>query len=195
MGGKIEVKESENKDFNFAKQFLRPRQSGAHGTCHACHTLDTPLPPVLQDRQNILYCFLQTSTSELKSQTVHWWMFHQNYNQRELKRQDRLPLLRCETEHRFKPAACWFDLDKFISCAVFIDWRLLWLLPASTICLVDVFYKRKKTMNIFVLTLRQWCSNFLARGPHLSFRNPSRATRINNRNKNSLKNSLLWLKC
>jgi len=27
----------------FAKQFLRPRQSGAHGTCHACHTLDTPL--------------------------------------------------------------------------------------------------------------------------------------------------------
>ena len=27
----------------FAKQFLRPRQSDAHGTCHACHTLDTPL--------------------------------------------------------------------------------------------------------------------------------------------------------
>jgi len=27
----------------FAIQFLRPRQSGAHGTCHACHTLDTPL--------------------------------------------------------------------------------------------------------------------------------------------------------
>jgi len=27
----------------FSKQFLRPRQSGAHGTCHACHTLDTPL--------------------------------------------------------------------------------------------------------------------------------------------------------
>jgi len=25
------------------KQFLRPRQSGAHGMSHACHTLDTPL--------------------------------------------------------------------------------------------------------------------------------------------------------
>ena len=29
--------------------------------------------------------------------------------------------------------------------------------------------------------------SFLARGPHLSFRNPSRATRTNNLNKNSLK--------
>jgi len=27
----------------FAIQFLHPRQSGAHGTCHACHTLDTSL--------------------------------------------------------------------------------------------------------------------------------------------------------
>jgi len=35
--------------------------------------------------------------------------------------------------------------------------------------------------------LWQWYSNFLARGPHLSFRNPSRATRINHLNKNSLK--------
>ena len=35
--------------------------------------------------------------------------------------------------------------------------------------------------------LQQWCSNFLARGAHLSFRNPSRATRINNLNKNYLK--------
>jgi len=43
MGRKLEVKETVNKDFNFAKQFLRPRQSGAHGMCHACHTLDTPL--------------------------------------------------------------------------------------------------------------------------------------------------------
>jgi len=38
--------------------------------------------------------------------------------------------------------------------------------------------------------LRQWCSNFPARGPYLSFRNPSRATRINHLNKNSLKNYL-----
>jgi len=30
----------------------------------------------------------------------------------------------------------------------------------------------------------QWYSNVLARGPHLSFRNPSRATIINNLNKN-----------
>ena len=43
--------------------------------------------------------------------------------------------------------------------------------------------------------IQQWCSNFLARGPHLSFRNHSRATRINNLNKNSPKNSLNWLKC
>jgi len=27
----------------FSKQFLRLHQSGAHGTCHACYTLDTPL--------------------------------------------------------------------------------------------------------------------------------------------------------
>jgi len=26
-----------------AKQYLRPRPSGAHGTSHACHTLDTSL--------------------------------------------------------------------------------------------------------------------------------------------------------
>jgi len=44
---KLEVKETVNKDFNFAKQFLRPRQSGAHGMCHACHTLDTPLRSTL----------------------------------------------------------------------------------------------------------------------------------------------------
>jgi len=42
MGRKIEVKETVNKDFNFPKQFLHTRQSGAHGMCHACHTLDTP---------------------------------------------------------------------------------------------------------------------------------------------------------
>ena len=27
----------------FPKQFLRPHQSGVHGTRHVCHTLDTPL--------------------------------------------------------------------------------------------------------------------------------------------------------
>jgi len=42
MGCKLEVKETVNKDFNSAKQFLRPHHSGAHGMCHACHTLDTP---------------------------------------------------------------------------------------------------------------------------------------------------------
>jgi len=41
MGPEMEVQETVNKDFEF--NFLRPRQSGAHGTCHACHTLDTPL--------------------------------------------------------------------------------------------------------------------------------------------------------
>ena len=29
-----------SQTFIFAIQFLRPRQSGAHGTCYACHTLD-----------------------------------------------------------------------------------------------------------------------------------------------------------
>ena len=44
-------------------------------------------------------------------------------------------------------------------------------------------------ITVFVY-VAQWCSNFLARGPHLSFRNPSGATRINNLDKNSLKSSL-----
>jgi len=43
MGRKIEVPATAKEAFNFSKQFLRPRKSGAHGTCHACHTLDTPL--------------------------------------------------------------------------------------------------------------------------------------------------------
>jgi len=43
MGPKIEVQETVNKDFYCAKQFLRPPESCAHGTSHACHTLDTPL--------------------------------------------------------------------------------------------------------------------------------------------------------
>jgi len=47
MGCKIELKETVNKDFYFSKQFLRPRRSGAHGMCHACHTLDTPLRSTL----------------------------------------------------------------------------------------------------------------------------------------------------
>jgi len=42
MGRKLEVQETVNKDFYFSKQFLRPRQNGPRGTCHACHTLDTP---------------------------------------------------------------------------------------------------------------------------------------------------------
>jgi len=35
----------ESQILMFAKQFMRPCQSrrGAHGMCHACHTLDTPL--------------------------------------------------------------------------------------------------------------------------------------------------------
>jgi len=47
MGRKLEGKETVNKYFYFAKQFLRPRQSGAHGMCHACHTPDTPLRSTL----------------------------------------------------------------------------------------------------------------------------------------------------
>jgi len=43
MGRKIEVQQTANKDFNFCQAISRPRQSGAHGTSHACHTLDTPL--------------------------------------------------------------------------------------------------------------------------------------------------------
>jgi len=37
----------------FSKQFLRPRQSGAYGTCHACHTLDTPLTTTINTFQNL----------------------------------------------------------------------------------------------------------------------------------------------
>jgi len=43
MGCKIEVQEALSHKLIFAKQFLRPHQSGAHGTSHACHTLDLPL--------------------------------------------------------------------------------------------------------------------------------------------------------
>jgi len=46
MERNIKVQENSNKILIFAKQFLRPRQSGAHGTCHACHTLDKPLLPI-----------------------------------------------------------------------------------------------------------------------------------------------------
>jgi len=42
MGRKLEVNETVNKDFNFARQFLRPR-----GMCHACYTLDTSLRSTL----------------------------------------------------------------------------------------------------------------------------------------------------
>ena len=45
MGRKIEVeKTASHKYLIFAKQLVRPHQSGAHGTSHTCHTLDTPLP-------------------------------------------------------------------------------------------------------------------------------------------------------
>jgi len=43
LGAQNRGERTVNKDFNFAKQFFRPRQSGARGMCHACHTLDTPL--------------------------------------------------------------------------------------------------------------------------------------------------------
>jgi len=43
VGRKIEFQETVKKCY-FVKQFLRPYQSGAHGNCHACLTLDTPLP-------------------------------------------------------------------------------------------------------------------------------------------------------
>jgi len=44
MGQEIEVQETVNKIFNFCKAIFEPCQSGAHGTCHGCHTLDMPLP-------------------------------------------------------------------------------------------------------------------------------------------------------
>jgi len=50
MGRKKEVQETMHKDFNFCQAlFASPHQSGADGTCHACHTLDTPLTVVLQN--------------------------------------------------------------------------------------------------------------------------------------------------
>jgi len=42
-GAKQILKKSQVTNFKLVKQFLRPRQSGAHGMSHACHTLDTPL--------------------------------------------------------------------------------------------------------------------------------------------------------
>jgi len=45
VGRKIEVQETKQKFQIFASNFCAPvkGQSCAHGTCHACHTLDTPL--------------------------------------------------------------------------------------------------------------------------------------------------------
>jgi len=43
VGRKVDVQETVNNILIFAKQILRPRQSGAHGTFHACHTLETAL--------------------------------------------------------------------------------------------------------------------------------------------------------
>ena len=40
---KIDCRNCNSHILIFTKQFLRPRQSGAHSTSHACHTLDTPL--------------------------------------------------------------------------------------------------------------------------------------------------------
>ena len=64
--------------------------------------------------------------------------------------------------------------------------------PENRVC-PDIFQARGPPPPRLV-RLWQWCSNFLSCGPHLSFRNPSGATRIYNL-KNSLKNSLKWLKC
>jgi len=49
-----------------------------------------------------------------------------------------------------------------------------------------VIYQQDGATSHCSNALLQCCSNLLARGPHLSFRNPSRGTRINNLNKNSL---------
>jgi len=43
----------------FAKQFLRPRQSVAHGTSRACHGIDTPLT--------------QSTRSESREALEQWW--------------------------------------------------------------------------------------------------------------------------
>jgi len=53
MGRKIEVQWTANKNLYFARQFFRPRQSGAHGTCHAWHALDTPLSLIFLDLENL----------------------------------------------------------------------------------------------------------------------------------------------
>ena len=37
--------------------FCAPRQSGAHGMCHACHTLDTPLRSTLPSLSLVFFIF------------------------------------------------------------------------------------------------------------------------------------------
>ena len=64
---------------------------------------------------------------------------------------------------------------------------------AYSLLFVQYFSNILLNCNRIEIGLYQWCSNFSAPGPHLSFRNPSLATRINNLNKNYLKNSLKWL--
>jgi len=48
------LKKLQVTNFNFCQALLRPRQTGAHGTSHACHTLDTPLmSPLISVVKNV----------------------------------------------------------------------------------------------------------------------------------------------
>jgi len=55
-------------------QFLRSRQSGTYGTCHACHTLDTPLltsPPGQSHLKNFRVS-VESWFGRVESQKLSW---------------------------------------------------------------------------------------------------------------------------
>jgi len=54
-GAKQKLKKQKSLILICAKQFLHPLPNAAHGTSHACHTLDTPLKSVQLDQSPSLW--------------------------------------------------------------------------------------------------------------------------------------------
>jgi len=77
-GRKIDIQETLNKICNFLpSKFCSPHQRGAHGTCHACHTLDTPLATgsfILSNEKctQLQLVFLAVNLPQRKETSIPW---------------------------------------------------------------------------------------------------------------------------
>jgi len=78
MGRKIEVQETtiRKKILILPSNFCALREIGAHGTCHACHTVDTPLLAKMADHftrtdaNNDTQCKYMTPTCQIAFRSV-----------------------------------------------------------------------------------------------------------------------------